>query len=110
MRVITSTIRLTAEEFQRAVANRRLTEQSKKIGRKVLVDGKDIPAVAKEYGMTRQRIHMIRDQAYAAFLETAMYPPNWTTATVVAPPKMLKDFLEKVEKERRRYVSAKWKS
>ena len=103
-------IQLSNEEFKRAVAIRRFSEQTKEIAHKVLVEGKSIGAVADEYGMTRQRIHMIRNQVYAAFLEIAMYPPTWTQATVIAPPEMIKEFLKKVEKERRRYVSSKWKS
>lgn len=108
--ILTEAIRLTAEEFERATAHRRLSDKTKKIGRKLLVEGKDASSMAKEFGMSRQRIHMIRNQVYSAFLETAMYPPSWTQATVIAPPDMLKAFLEKVEKERRRYVSSKWKA
>jgi len=98
--------RLTADEFEQACNGRRFSEQNREIARRVLVEGQHADKVAAEFGLSRARVYAIRQQVYAAFLESCAHPSNWVRAQVVAPPDMLQAFLQKVEKKRREWLAA----
>jgi hypothetical protein len=53
-------MRLTRAQFDRAVADSRLEAGSLAAGRAVLVEGRSAPEVAREAGLTRQRVHAIK--------------------------------------------------
>ncbi len=78
--------RLTAAEFEALRPHLgRLTMDSVKIARMVLVDGVKQSEVATQYGMSRQRIHGIMVRFAAA---SQAVPTGWRRVEVWLPPEL----------------------
>ncbi|BCI29594.1 hypothetical protein ECGR_2524 [Escherichia coli] len=98
--------RLTEEEFTTAASTMpRVAKRNVELAREVLVNGKGLSEVGREYGVARQSVQHYRDKVYSAYLMKVMVPPSWVKQTVYAPKEMLDDFLDEVEQERVRYFS-----
>lgn len=98
--------RLSEEEFTQAAETvPRLADKNVELARQVLVSGKGLSEVAREYGVARQSVQHYRDKLYTAYLIKAMVPPTWIRTSVCAPKEMLDAFLDEVEQERIRYFS-----
>lgn len=98
--------RLTEEEFAAAAKTMpRVAERNIQLAREVLVNGKGLSEVGREYGVPRQSVQHYRDKVYSAYLMEIMVPPTWVAETVYAPKEMLDDFLDRVEQERVKYFS-----
>ena len=48
---------LAPKDFDRLAQNTRLGERAREMARAVLVDGRSLPDVGTEYGMSKQRVH-----------------------------------------------------
>ncbi|MCA8270373.1 TrfB-related DNA-binding protein [Burkholderia vietnamiensis] len=84
-------------EFEAATKDRRFSEENKEAARIVLCEGRTVAAVANEHGIPRQQLHRVVDGIYNAHLMANRYPPDWITATVVAPADELTKFKERLE-------------
>ena len=64
--------RLSAEVFDRVADTTRLGDQARSMARAVLVDGRMQAAVAKEYGMTNQRVNLAVAAIERAYKQVAV--------------------------------------
>ncbi|MBZ5763800.1 TrfB-related DNA-binding protein (plasmid) [Xanthomonas translucens pv. translucens] len=77
---------MTAAEFE-AIQPRlgRLSGDTVKIARRVLVDGKSQAEIAEETGLTRQRVSKMVQRVVAAANE---FPPDWERVDEWMPPEL----------------------
>lgn len=92
---------MTEEEFERAIAGRRFSEDNLSAARRVLVDGQKVATVANELGISRQPIHRVSDAIYQHHLEIERIPADWIRATVAGPADEIQKFKQRMEKLRR---------
>ena len=81
----------------------RLTLDTVKIARAVLVDGMGAAEAGQAHGMTRQRIHAIVKRFDAAAKE---FPRNWRKIQVWLPPELAAQVEAMAEKARADYAGA----
>ena len=73
---------MDAKTLSELLSNTRLKGQSRKIAKAVIVDGNDLVTVARDFGVSRQRVRAIVKRV----MEEEALPDNWVCLTVMLPP------------------------
>lgn len=89
------------DEFERIRAKSKMHARSLDVAYELLVEGKGLVAVAKAYGLNKQRALAIRDKIYSSYLMQT--PDGWKCAQICAPTDMIDRFVKEADSERLRY-------
>lgn len=96
---------LAPEDFDRLAKSTRLGERAREMARAVLVDGRTLPDVGVEYGMSKQRVHLAVGTIKRAYND-ATTPSSGLVSVMLELPKsvalelsMLADALKECESE-----------
>jgi len=88
--------RLTAAEFDRLrPALHRLAPQNMALARRALVDGVEVPALVKEFELTRQRVYILLNTVLA---HHAGIPSDWEFIAAWVPPRTAASMRRSAEK------------
>ena len=94
---------LTQLEFDLAIRVSRLSEKGRQASKKVLVDKCSQSAVAKEYGVSREKVRQYCHAAYRRHVETTDCPAGWITTTICLPEEELKKVFAREQELRKLY-------
>lgn len=101
--VMSSDLTLTEEEFEKACSRlKRIEPDTREIARAVLVHRAKRSAIAKDKGLTRQRVSAMVSSVIAAHYEV---PPSWERVEVWLPPDLASEVRTLAEKAHRAHRS-----
>jgi hypothetical protein len=80
--------RLSATEFDEAVASTRISAKNVMLAKAVLVDGLPVGAVADDVGITHQAVSGLVGRIWNIYCRLNGLPPDWRRVTVTVPQAM----------------------
>lgn len=98
--------RLTAADFDAAVAGLRITDRSRKLARAVLVDGISTGMTAEAAGVASQSVSQAVGRVYSAHLARIGAPEGWETVVVTVPPALAKSINQVALQARQKHADA----
>lgn len=99
--------KLTDQQLNRAVAGRRFSQTAVNVAKQLMVDGISATEIAAAHGISRARVYQIRDQVWAAHMLSSSYPPTWKPVTLMLPPELVQEVLERAESARQAWLNAR---
>lgn len=85
---------LTTEQFESAIERSRLSDKGRAAARRVLVGKESQAALAKELGVSREKVRQYCYAAYKRHIALADCPEGWISTTVCLPPEVLREVRE----------------
>lgn len=85
---------LTQDQFDAAVEFSRLSDKGRAAAQRVLVGKESQAALAKELGVSREKVRQYCYAAYRRHIALADCPPGWISTTVCLPPETLREVRE----------------
>jgi len=71
--------------FNELASRTHMSEKSIKMAERILVEGENISAVAREYGVSRQRARQVAERITQQEKRVCKMPEDWRAKTVVLP-------------------------